>query len=60
MGDVIELKIYICDYIDYTDNSVRSFIVEAESMDEAEEITIKEPKALHIPKRYLIKLEEVL
>ena len=58
---MIELnRIYICDYFDYRTGSLESFVVEAESESEAEEKAIKELKTLHIPKRYLIKLEEVI
>ena len=56
----LQNKIYICDYIDYTVNSVESFVVEAKSMDEAEEKAIEELKTLHIPRRYLLKVEPVI
>lgn len=53
-------KIYIIDYIDYTVNSVESLVIEAESMQEAQKKAIEELKALHIPKRYLLKVEQVI
>ena len=52
--------IYICDYIDNAVNSVESFVVEAESDKEAEIKAIEELKTLHIPKRYLLKIEKVI
>ena len=54
------MTIYICDYLDYSVNSLESFIVEAESEEEAQEKAISELKTLGIPKRYLIKIEEVI
>ena len=56
----LSLTIYICDYLDYSVNSLESFIVEAESEEEAQEKAIAELKTLGIPKRYLIKIEEVI
>ena len=56
----LSLKIYICDYLDYTVNSLESFIVEAESEEEAQAKAIAELKTLNIPKRYLFKIEEVI
>ena len=54
------MTIYICDYLDYSVNSLESFIVEAESEEEAQEKAIAELKTLGIPKRYLFKIEEVI
>ena len=53
-------RIYICDYLDYTVNSVESLVIEAKSLEEAEEKAINELKTLHIPKRYILKIEEVI
>ena len=53
-------RIYICDYVDYTVNSVESLVIEAKSTEEAEEKAINELKTLHIPKRYILKIEEVI
>ncbi len=57
---VVELKIYICDFIDPSVNQLDSFIVEAEDESEAETKSIEQLKTLSIPKRYLVKIEEVL
>ena len=54
------MKLYICDYLDYSVNQLDSFVVEAESEEEAQEKSLAELKTLGIPKRYLIKIEEVL
>lgn len=54
------MKLYICDYLDYTVNSLESFVVEAESEKEAESKAIDELKTLGIPKRYLFKIEEIM
>ena len=54
------MKIYVCDYLDYSVNSVESFIIDAESNEEAEKKAFDELKALGIPKRYLINVEEVI
>lgn len=54
------MEIYICDYIDYTVSSVESFVIEADSQEDAEKQAIDHLKTLHIPKRYLIKVEKVL
>lgn len=56
----VELKIFVCDFIDPTVNQLDSFVVEAEEEDEAKLKAIEELKTLGIPKRYILKLEEVL
>lgn len=53
------MKLFVCDYLDYTVNTLESFVVEAESKEEAEVKSIEHLKTLGIPKRYLFKLEEV-
>lgn len=58
--EVLSLKIYIVDFIDPTVNQLDSFVVEADGEKEAQEEAIKELKTLGIPKRYLLKIEEVL
>jgi len=57
---VVELNIYICDYIDPAVNQLDSLVVEAVDDDTAKELAIKELKTLGIPKRYLIKIEEAI
>lgn len=54
------MKLFICDYFDYHANHLDSFVVEAESETQAEELAIEELKTFGIPKRYLIKIEEAL
>lgn len=54
------MKIYVVDYLDYSVNSVESFIVDAESDKEAERKAIEELKTLGIPKRYLLNIEEAI
>lgn len=54
------MRLFIVDYLDYTVNCLESFVVEAETVEEAESKAIEELKSLHIPKRYLFKIEEVL
>ena len=56
----LSLKIYVVDYLDYSADSVESFIVDAESDKEAELKAIEELKTLGIPKRYLLNVEEVI
>ena len=58
--EVLSLKIYVADFIDPSVNQLDSFIVEADGDKEAQEEAIKELKTLGIPKRYLLKIEEVL
>lgn len=53
------MKLFVCDYVDYAVNSLESFIVEAESEEEAQAKAIQELKALGIPKRYLFKIEVI-
>ena len=54
------MKIYVVDYLDYSADSVESFIVDAEDDKEAEVKAIEELKTLGIPKRYLLNIEEVI
>ena len=54
------MKIYVADFIDPTVNQLDSFIVDAADEIEAQEKAINELKTLGIPKRYLLKIEEVL
>lgn len=54
------MKIYVVDFIDPSVNQLDSFVVEADGEKEAQEEAIKELKTLGIPKRYLLKIEEVI
>ena len=54
------MKIYVCDFLDYSVNELDSFIVEAESDEEAKTKALDELKTLGIPKRYFVKIEEVI
>ena len=56
-SECVELKIYICDFIDPSTNDFDSFIVEADDENEAKIKAIEELKTFGIPKRYLIKME---
>lgn len=53
------MKLFVCDYLDYAVNSLESFVVDAESKEEAEVKSIEHLKTLGIPKRYIINIEEV-
>ena len=54
------MKLYICDYQLPRSNEVDCFIIEAKDHRTAERTAIDELKTLNIPKRYLIRVEEVL
>ncbi len=54
------MKLYIVDYRLPRSDELDSFIVEAEDKSTAERKAISELKTLHIPKRYLINISEVL
>ena len=56
---MFKLKIFICDYIDPATETTESLIVEAEDINDAEKKVIVELKALSIPKRYIINMEEL-
>ena len=50
--------IWLVDYIDPHTNSVECLVIDADSKDDAFDEAVRELKILHIPKRYLLKLEE--
>ena len=52
--------LWIVDYIDPHISSSDCLVVEADDYDTAYELAIEELKTLDIPKRYLIKIEEIL
>ena len=54
------MKIYICDFINPASDDLESFVVEAVDENEAKLKSFEELKTLGIPKRYLIKIEEVI
>lgn len=54
------MNLYVCDYqIPRTDN-LDCLIIEADDMASAERKAINQLKTLHIPKRYIVRIEEVL
>lgn len=54
------MKLFVCDYQLPRSYDVDCIILEAEDKSMAERKAIEELKTLHIPKRYLIRIEEVL
>lgn len=54
------MKLYVCDYRIPRTEDLDCLIVEAEDIASAERKAIERLKALHIPKRYLINISEVL
>ena len=54
------MKIYVCDYQIPRSEQLDCLIVEAENDKDAEQKAISELKALNIPKRYIININEVL
>lgn len=53
------MKLFICDYQIPRSEELDCLIVEAEEYDMAEKLVIDELKLLNIPKRYILKIEEV-
>ena len=54
------MGIYVCDFIDPSTNDFDSFVVDAVDEDEAKNKAIEQLKTFSIPKRYLIRIEEVI
>lgn len=54
------MKLYVVDYRIPRSEEVDFFIVDADDDDMAERKAISKLKSLQIPKRYLIRIEEVL
>lgn len=54
------MKLYVADYRIPRTEKLDCIVFDAEDMSSAERKAIEELKALHIPKRYLIRIEEVL
>ena len=54
------MKLYVCDYQIPRTEQLDCIVVEADDVQSAERKAIMELKALHIPKRYLVRIEEVL
>ena len=50
--------LWIVDYINPHNDVPDCLVVEADSLDEAKNLAIKELKILEIPKRYILKIEE--
>ncbi len=55
----LSLKIFICDYQIPRSEDLSSLVIEAEDLKDAELKAIEELKALNIPKRYIINMEEI-
>ena len=51
--------LWVVDYTNPCAETLDCLIIEAKSYEEAYEFAVQELKNLHIPKRYIIKLEEV-
>ena len=49
--------LWVVDYTNPCAESLDCLIIEADSYDKAYEVAIEELKNLHIPKRYLIRIE---
>lgn len=54
------MKLFICDYRIPRTDEIDSIVLESANIDSAKKMAIDELKALHIPKRYIVRIEEVL
>lgn len=54
------MKLFVCDYRIPRSDSLDCLIVEANDIGTAERKAINELKTLNIPKRYIVRIEEVL